>query len=86
VSSLDWLMSISLVPLSFALTGPIAQGIGDDATMLWAGLLGSAVTTASCSFRESVRPKRAFSAPRFAMRTWTLRDLGFSSGGSGGGR
>lgn len=46
VSSLDWLMSISLVPLSFALTGPVAQGIGDDATMLWAGLLGSAVTTA----------------------------------------
>ena len=46
VSSLDWLMSISLVPLSFALIGPIAQGIGDDATMLWAGVLGAAVTTA----------------------------------------
>jgi hypothetical protein len=46
VSSLDWLMSISLVPLSFALTGPVAEAIGDDATMVWAGLLGSAVTTA----------------------------------------
>jgi hypothetical protein len=46
VSSLDWLLSISLVPVSFALTGPVAHAFGDDATMLGAGLLGSAVTTA----------------------------------------
>jgi hypothetical protein len=44
VSSVDWLISISLVPLSFALTGPVATAIGDDATMLWAGLLGTLAT------------------------------------------
>ena len=44
VSSCDWLISISLVPLSFALTGPVASAIGDDATMLWAGLLGTVAT------------------------------------------
>jgi Transmembrane secretion effector len=44
VSSLDWLMSVSLVPISFALTGPVAQAIGDDLTMLWAGFLGTCVT------------------------------------------
>lgn len=46
VSSFDWLMSISLVPLSFALTGPVAASIGDDATMFWAGLLGTIATIA----------------------------------------
>jgi hypothetical protein len=44
VSSFDWLISISLVPLSFALTGPVASAIGDDATMLWAGQLGTVAT------------------------------------------
>jgi hypothetical protein len=43
VSSFDWLISISLVPLSFALTGPVASAIGDDATMLWAGQLATIV-------------------------------------------
>jgi hypothetical protein len=46
VSSFDWLMSISLVPLSFALTGPVAASIGDDETMFWAGLLGTIATIA----------------------------------------
>jgi hypothetical protein len=46
VSSLDWLMSISLVPISFAVTGPAAAAIGDDATLVWAGLLGTIATIA----------------------------------------
>jgi MFS family permease len=46
VSSVDWLMSISLVPLSFALTGPVAAAIGDDATLLWGGLIGVVFTVA----------------------------------------
>jgi len=40
VSSLDWLVSTSLTPLSFALTGPIAQAIGNEATLAGAGVLG----------------------------------------------
>jgi hypothetical protein len=40
VQSLDWLTSISLVPVSFAITGPIAEAIGPDATLIWSGILG----------------------------------------------
>ena len=34
VSSLDWLISIGLLPLSFALTGPVAGAIGAQATLV----------------------------------------------------
>ncbi len=46
VSSLDWFVSIGLLPLSFALTGPVAQALGARTTLLWAGVLGAAVTIA----------------------------------------
>jgi DHA3 family tetracycline resistance protein-like MFS transporter len=42
VSSVDWQMSIALTPLSFALTGPIAEALGTETTMLAAGLIGTA--------------------------------------------
>jgi hypothetical protein len=42
VSSIDWQISIALTPLSFALTGPIAEAVGTEATMLAAGLIGTA--------------------------------------------
>ncbi|MEX0625973.1 MAG: MFS transporter [Chloroflexota bacterium] len=41
VSSLDWLVSIGLVPVSFALTGPVAALLGPGPTMIAAGLIGS---------------------------------------------
>ena len=41
VSSLDWLMSIGLVPVSYALTGPVSGALGPDMTLILAGLLGS---------------------------------------------
>jgi DHA3 family tetracycline resistance protein-like MFS transporter len=41
VSSLDWLVSVSLIPVSFALTGPIADALGPEATLLGAGILGA---------------------------------------------
>jgi DHA3 family tetracycline resistance protein-like MFS transporter len=44
VSSLDWLISIGLLPLSFALTGPVSAAIGARATLIGAGLLGAVVT------------------------------------------
>jgi DHA3 family tetracycline resistance protein-like MFS transporter len=47
VSSLDWLISIGLLPLSFALTGPISGAVGAQATLIGAGVLGAAVTLAA---------------------------------------
>jgi hypothetical protein len=47
VSSFDWFISIGLLPVSFALTGPIAHAIGVRATLVWAGVLGGAVTLAA---------------------------------------
>jgi hypothetical protein len=44
VSSLDWLISISLLPLSFAITGPVADVVGVRATLVGAGLIGAAAT------------------------------------------
>jgi hypothetical protein len=41
VSSLDWLVSTGLVPLSFALTGPVAALLGPGPTMIAGGLVGS---------------------------------------------
>ncbi len=41
VSSLDWLMSSGLVPVSFALTGPVAGALGPGPTMVAAGLVGA---------------------------------------------
>jgi DHA3 family tetracycline resistance protein-like MFS transporter len=40
VISLDWFVSIGLVPLSLALTAPVSDVIGIDATFVVAGLLG----------------------------------------------
>src|SRR5207244_3563644 len=40
VSSIDWMISASLVPLSFALTGPISGAFGAKTTMLGAGVIG----------------------------------------------
>jgi MFS family permease len=47
VSSLDWLISIGLLPLSFALTGPVSGAIGAQTTLIAAGVLGAVVTFAA---------------------------------------
>jgi Transmembrane secretion effector len=47
VSSLDWLISIGLLPLSFALNGPVSGAIGAQATLIGAGLIGGAITFAA---------------------------------------
>jgi hypothetical protein len=44
VSSFDWFISIGLVPLSFALTGPVAAVFGVRPTLIGAGVLGGLVT------------------------------------------
>jgi MFS family permease len=58
VSSLDWLVSTGLVPVSFALTGPVAGWIGLEATLIGGGLLG-AVLMGGLLFVPGVRdPER----------------------------
>ena len=44
VSSLDWLISIGLLPLSFALTAPIAAAAGARATLVGAAAVGGLFT------------------------------------------
>ncbi len=59
VSSLDWLISIGLLPLSYALTGPISADLGARQTLIWAGVLGAAVTFAPVLSRRARRPEGA---------------------------
>jgi MFS family permease len=40
VSSVDWFVSIGLTPLSFALTGPVAEWLGARTTLALAGVVG----------------------------------------------
>lgn len=44
VTSFDWLVSVSLISLSFALTGPVADVLGAQTTLLTAGVLGAPAT------------------------------------------
>jgi MFS family permease len=44
VSSLDWLISIGLLPVSFALTAPLSATFGVRTTLIGAGLAGAAAT------------------------------------------
>jgi hypothetical protein len=44
VSSLDWLISIGLLPISFALTAPVAGAIGARTTLVGAAVVGGVVT------------------------------------------
>jgi Transmembrane secretion effector len=46
VTSLDWFVSTSLVPVSFALTGPVSAGLGAQTTLVVAGIVATAVTFA----------------------------------------
>jgi DHA3 family tetracycline resistance protein-like MFS transporter len=41
VSSLDWFASAGLVPVSFAVTGPIASSLGASTTLFSAGIIGA---------------------------------------------
>src|SRR5436309_11064601 len=44
VSSLDWLISIGLLPVSFALTAPVAAAVGARQTLVGAAAIGGAFT------------------------------------------
>jgi DHA3 family tetracycline resistance protein-like MFS transporter len=62
VSSLDWFVSTSLVPISFALTGPVSGVLGVQTTLVLAGVVACIVTLAFL-FVPGVRdPERGRSA------------------------
>jgi len=44
VSSIDWCISTALLPLSYALTAPVAEALGARQTLVAVGVLGAAVT------------------------------------------
>jgi MFS family permease len=46
VASLDWLVSVGLTPVSFALTGPLAATFGAQAVLLVAGVAAGGITLA----------------------------------------
>jgi DHA3 family tetracycline resistance protein-like MFS transporter len=63
VSSFDWFVSIGLTPLSFAITGPVAELLGARTTLAVAGLLG--LTTIGFLFLPGMRdPERLMAEQR----------------------
>jgi hypothetical protein len=46
VTSLDWFVSTSLVPVSFGLTGPVSAALGAQTTLVAAGFVACAATLA----------------------------------------
>jgi MFS family permease len=58
VTALDWMITIAGVPLSFAIVGPLADSIGADATLIWAGVLGGLITVALLLIPGARGPER----------------------------
>ncbi len=44
VSSIDWAISTALLPLSYALTAPVAEALGARQTLIGVGIVGAVVT------------------------------------------
>jgi MFS family permease len=55
VSSIDWLLSFGLAPLSYALTGPVAAAIGAEETLLQAGAISGCVLLGFLLFLPGIR-------------------------------
>ena len=66
VSSLDWLISIGLLPLSFALTAPVAGLVGVRATLIGAAVIGGACTLGAL-FLPGMRDIEGLAAKRPRM-------------------
>jgi Transmembrane secretion effector len=58
VVSLDWMISIAGVPISFAIVGPLSTAIGVDRTLIFAGLLGGTATIAFMLIPGARGPER----------------------------
>jgi hypothetical protein len=55
ISSIDWLLSFGLAPLSYALTGPIADAFGAEETLFRAGIVSGCVLLAVLFFLPGLR-------------------------------
>jgi MFS family permease len=55
VSSIDWLLSFGLAPMSYALTGPVAAAIGAEDTLLQAGVISGCVLLGFLLFLPGIR-------------------------------
>ena len=83
VSSLDWLISIGLLPISFALTAPVAAALGVRATLIGAGLVGAAITLAALFLpgmtrhRGPCRPRGPAARPEARRRHHELAAPGY---------
>jgi MFS family permease len=55
VSSLDWLLSFGLVPVSYALTGPVAELLGVDTTFFVAGCASGGILLGTLLLFPSMR-------------------------------
>lgn len=58
VSSLDWMISIGLAPLSFALVGPVSDAIGVRSTLIAAGVLGALAILGIMLIPAATEPER----------------------------
>lgn len=58
VSSLDWMISIGLAPLSFAFVGPVSDAIGVRETLILAGVLGAAAVLTIMFIPAATEPER----------------------------
>jgi len=58
VTSLDWLLSLGLVPLSYAITGPLSEIFGPSMTMVGAALIGSLLMVSLLFVRGVRDPER----------------------------
>ena len=61
VASLDWLVSVGLTPVSFALTGPAAAAFGADPVLLVAGLVAGGLTWRCSTRSRACGPRTAAS-------------------------
>ena len=68
VSSVDWMVSMALTPVSFALVGPIVAAVGAKATIAGAGAVGGSAVLA-CLFIKGVRDLERTRLTRLASGT-----------------
>jgi MFS family permease len=59
VSSVDWLLSFGLAPISYALVGPVADLLGPKATLLRAGLVSGLVLILALVLLPGIRKTEA---------------------------
>jgi hypothetical protein len=72
VTSLDWMITISGVPISFLIVGPLADAVGVDVVLLWAGLIGGLVTIALLFLPGARDPELDGSLERAAIQAGDL--------------